>query len=217
MSIKIILADDHTIMREGLRSLLEQQREFEIIAETEDGHTTVQLTKKYKPDVVIMDISMPELNGIEATREILSELPDVKVIALSMHSDKRFVANMLRAGAKGYLRKNSAADELSRAIKTVMSGKIYLSAKIVDVMAKDFIRYSEALNASDAFFLTPKERQVLQLIAEGKSTKQIAERINTSVKTIEKHRQHIMDKLNIYSIAELTKYAIREGMTSLEE
>lgn len=214
---KILLADDHTIVRQGLRTLLEQQKNIEVVAEAGDGLETIQLTQKHKPDIVIMDITMPGMNGIEATREILTLMPDVKVIALSMHSDKHFVANMLKAGAKGYLRKNAAADELVDAVHSVMKDQIYLSQKIIDVMARDFALHFPAAEVKGSSSLTPKERQVLQMIAEGKPTKDIAHSLNTSVKTVEKHRQHVMEKLNVHSVAELTKYAIREGLTSLEE
>ena len=217
MTIRIILADDHTVMREGLRTLLERHEGFEIVAEADNGHTTVELAKKYKPDIVIMDISMPDLNGIEATRQIISTVDGVKVIGLSMHSDKRFIANMLGAGAMGYLRKNCDSTELLTAIRTVASGHIYLGQKIVGIMARDFIQHSIKTTASNPDLLTIKEREILQLIAEGKPTKQIAQHLNISEKTVEKHRQNMMNKLDIHNIADLTKYAIREGLTTLED
>jgi len=215
MGIKIILADDHKIIREGLRALLEKEPDMEVVGEANDGIATVRLTKNLNPDIVIMDIGMPDMNGIEATRQIISETKGVKVIALSMHSDRRFVLQMLKAGASGYLLKDSAFEELALAIKTVMLGQPYLSPKITDVVIKEYI-ISMAKNEETVFTkITAREREVLQLIAEGKSTKQIASFLNVSVKTIETHRQQIMEKLNIHSIAELTKYAIREGIASL--
>ncbi len=217
MSIRIILADDHNIMREGLRTLLEHHTGFEIVAEADNGHTTVELTKAHKPDIVVMDISMPDLNGIEATRQIISEVASVKVIGLSMHSDKRFIANMLSAGAMGYLRKNCDSSELIHAIETVAAGHVYLGQKIVGIMAKDFIQHAIETNHENSAFLTSKEREILQLIAEGKPTKQIALHLNISEKTVEKHRQNLMNKLDIHNVADLTKYAIREGLTSLED
>ncbi len=215
MGIKIILADDHKIIREGLRALLEKEPDMEVVGEANDGIATVRLTKNLNPDIVIMDIGMPDMNGIEATRQIISETKGVKVIALSMHSDRRFVLQMLKAGASGYLLKDSAFEELALAIKTVMLGQPYLSPKITDVVIKEYI-ISMPENEETVFTkITAREREVLQLIAEGKSTKQIASFLNVSVKTIETHRQQIMEKLNIHSIAELTKYAIREGIASL--
>lgn len=216
MSIRIILADDHKIIRDGLRALLEKEPDMEVVGEAQDGLTTIKLAKKLLPNIVIMDIGMPDMNGIDATRQIFSETQGIKVIALSMHSDRRFVLQMLKAGASGYLLKDSAFEELASAIKTVMAGQPYLSPKITDVVIKEYI-VSLPKNEESVFTkITPREREVLQLIAEGKTTKQIAAFLNVSVKTIETHRQQIMEKLDIHSIAELTKYAIREGLTSLE-
>jgi len=210
------LADDHKIIREGLRSLLEKQDDMEVIAEADNGLTTVNLVQKLHPDVVIMDIGMPEMNGIDATTKITTEFKGVQVIALSMHSDRRFVMQMLKAGATGYLLKDSAFEELVTAIHTVMRRQHYLSQKITDVIVEEYLQNLPKNETNVFTVLTPREREVLQLIAEGKSTKQIASVLNVSVKTIETHRQQIMDKLNIHSVAELTKYAIREGITSLE-
>ncbi len=215
MSIKIILADDHKIIREGLRALLEKNPDMEVAAEAQDGLTTVRLAKKLLPDIVIMDIGMPDMNGIDATRQIITETKDIRIIALSMHSDRRFVLQMLKAGASGYLLKDSAFEELALAIQTVMSGQPYLSPKITDVVIKEYIHNLPGNETTVFTALTTREREVLQLLAEGKTTKQIASFLNVSVKTIETHRQQMMEKLNIHSIAELTKYAIREGLTSL--
>ncbi len=215
MSIKVILADDHKIMREGLRSLLEKEPDIEVVAEAENGRTAVQQVQELSPDIVIMDVSMQDLNGIEATRQIIARYPDVKVLALSMHSDKTYVAGILSAGASGYLLKDSAFDELAEAIRVVISGQFYLSSRVAASVTKDYVRHlSGTSDPSTHSNLTAREREVLQLLAEGKSKKQVALQLNMSVKTVETHRQKIMEKLDIYSIAELTKYAIREGLTS---
>lgn len=215
MTIRILLADDHKIMREGLRALLERDLDFQVEAEAENGVEAVQLARKLKPHIVIMDIGMPGLNGIEATRQVTAELPATKVIALSMHSDKRFVIEMLKAGVSGYLLKDSASEELASAIRTVLSGTPYLSPKITGVVLKDYLSALTKTEPSAFTLLTSREREVLQLIAEGRSTKEIAATLFVSVKTVETHRQQIMDKLNLRSVAELTKYAVREGLTSL--
>jgi len=215
MSIKIILADDHKIIREGLRNLLEKQIDMEVVAEAENGRTAVQMAQELKPNVVIMDIAMPDLNGIEATRQIIAEVPSVKVIALSMHSNKQFVVEILKAGASGYLLKDCAFEELVRAVHVVVSNQTYLSPQIANIITKDYLGHLPE-DSSVFSILTTREREVLQLIAEGKTTKQIASDLYVSVKTIETHRLNIMNKLDAYSIAELTKYAIREGLTSLE-
>jgi DNA-binding NarL/FixJ family response regulator len=216
VSLRILLADDHRIMREGLRSLLEKQPDTEVIAEAENGRTTLQMSRRFKPDVILMDIIMPDLNGIEATRQILAELPDIKVIALSMHSDKKFVVEMLNAGASGYLLKDTAFEELGKALHTVVNNRTYLSPKIAGLMAEDYSPSIATKDSSVSLVLTSREREVIQLIAEGKTTKQIASLLNVSVKTVETHRKKIMDKLGTNSVAELTKYAIREGLTSLD-
>ena len=216
MSLRILLADDHRIMREGLRSLLEKQPDMEVIAEAENGRTTVRLSRELKPDVVVMDIAMPDLNGIEATRQIFAESPGVKVIALSMLSDTKFVREMLSAGASGYLLKDSAFEELDSALRTVTNNQTYLSPKIAGLVVKDYLGTISTKESSTSPILTNREREVTQLFAEGKTTKQIASRLYVSIKTVETHRKKIMDKLGISSIAELTKYAIREGLTSLD-
>ncbi|OPY03131.1 MAG: Oxygen regulatory protein NreC [Syntrophorhabdus sp. PtaB.Bin047] len=215
MKIRIVVADDHQIMREGLKALIDKQPDMEVAAEAQDGLMATKLARKLLPQVVIMDIGMPEMNGIDATREIVAETKDVKIIALSMHSDRRFVLEMLKAGASGYLLKDSAFEELVTAVHTVMTGQSYLSPRITDIVVKEYL-HNLPRNDSTAFsILTQREREVLQHLAEGKTTKQIASTLNLSVKTVETHRQQIMDKLQIRSVAELTKYAIREGITSL--
>jgi DNA-binding NarL/FixJ family response regulator len=216
MSVKIILADDHRIMREGLRALLEREAGIEVIAEADNGRKTVELSRELNPDVVVIDIGMPDLNGIDATRQIVSEAPAVKVIALSMHSDRKFVREMLSAGASGYLLKDSAFEELGTALATVINNQTYLSPKIADTVVKDYLGKVEPKESKVSPALTKREREVLQLIAEGKTTKDIASQLYVSIKTIETHRKQIMDKVGLNSVAELTKYAIREGLTSLE-
>ena len=214
MPIKIILADDHKIVRQGLRTLLEKEPDLQVMAEADDGRMAVRLARELSPQVVIMDVSMPDLNGIEATRQVLAECPGVKVIALSMHSDRRFVMNMLKAGASGYLLKDSAFEELATAIRMVLANKIYLSTEIANIVVKDYLQGGG--DESVFSVLTPREREVLQLMAEGKSSRQIADHLNISIKTVETHRMQIQHKLEIYSVAELTKYAIREGLSSLD-
>ena len=216
MSIRIILADDHKITRQGLRSLLEKQSDMQVVGEAQDGRTAVLQVGQLSPDVVIMEVRMPDLNGIEATRQILSKSPNVKIVALSMHSDLQFVAEMLRSGAAGYLLKDCAFEELAGAIRTVVANQTYLSPTISGPVVDDYRHRLSKADTSDADILTDREREVLQLMAEGKSTKQIALKLHISVKTVETHRRQIMNKLNIHTIAELTKYAIRKGLTALE-
>lgn len=216
MTVKVFLADDHAILREGLHSLIDGISGMEVIGEAGNGREAVRLAMEVKPDVVVMDVNMPDLNGIEATRQLVKELPGVKVIALSMYSDKRFVAGMLKAGASGYMLKSSAFDELSTAFETVVAGKIYLSPKVAGIVVEDYIGYLAKGKSAPTEVLTPREREIVQLLAEGKSVKNIASRLHVSEKTVHTHRQNIMEKLDIHSIAELTKYAIREGITSVE-
>ncbi len=216
MAIKILLADDHKIIRDGLRTLLEKQPGMEVVAEAEDGRRAVRLVREMSPDVVVMDIAMPDLNGIEATRQIIAEVPDIKVIALSMHTDRRFVAGMIKAGSAGYLLKDCAFEELARAIRTVFANQTYLSPSIANIVVDHYVRNSSTPDSTIPTILSAREREVLQLLSEGTSAKKIASHLNVSVKTIETHRRQIMEKLDIYSIAELTKFAIREGLTSLD-
>lgn len=216
MTVRIILADDHNIVREGLRSLIEKETDLEVVGEANDGRKAVHLAGELKPDLVIMDVSMPELNGIEATRQITRDMPDIKVLALSMHSDKRFVAGILKAGAAGYLLKDCAFEEMAGAIKAVAGGGTYLSPGVAGAVVQDYVRRLSDSDSSPSTVLTPREREVVQLLAEGKSTKQVAARLHVSVKTVETHRRQVMEKLDIHSVAALTKYAIREGMTILE-
>jgi DNA-binding NarL/FixJ family response regulator len=216
MTIRVLLADDHNIVREGLRSLLEKDPEIEVVAMADNGRTAVQLARDLKPDVAVLDIAMPEMNGIEATRRISRDDPEIRVLALSMHSARRFVTEALSAGAKGYLLKDCAAEELVRAIRTVAGNETYLSPKVAGLIVKDYLKHSPDSAPSVESCLTNREREILQLIAEGESTKEIAFKIGVSIKTVETHRQQIMKKLNLHSVAELTRYAIREGLTPLD-
>lgn len=216
MSIQILIADDHKITRDGLRSLIENETNMQVVAEAGDGRTTIAQARKYKPHVIVMDISMPDLNGMEATREIVADFPDIKVLALSMHSHRKYVIGMFRAGVSGYLLKNCAFDELVSAINTIITDKTYISPSLVDTVMKDYKQLLRTDEIKSPLELTSREREVLQLVAEGFKTKDIASRLNVSQKTVEKHRQQIMDKLDIRSIAELTKYALQEGITSFD-
>jgi DNA-binding NarL/FixJ family response regulator len=216
MTLKILIADDHQLLRDGLRSLLEKQHGVQIVAEAENGRKAVELAKETNPGLIIMDLNMPDLNGIEAARRILKESPKTKIIALSMHSDKRYVTRALQAGASGYVLKDNAFDELTKAIQLVMQNRIYLSPEINQVVVKEYLEKSKQLDQPAYFVLTEREREVVQLIAEGKSTKEIAAILKISVKTVETYRQRTMDKLNINNIADLIKFAIREGLSSLD-
>jgi DNA-binding NarL/FixJ family response regulator len=218
VNIRILLADDHRILREGLRSLLEQQPDITVVGEASDGDAVVALARELRPDLVIMDVVMPGMDGIAATRQIRAECPATKVIALSMHSDRRFVSEMVRAGAMGYLVKDSAFEELNQAVRTVMSNRPYLSAVITGTLVEDFVRQTSALDRpplSPLQMLTAREQEVLRLLADGKRVKEIAHLLSISSKTVESHRQNIMDKLEIHSTIELTRYALREGLTSI--
>jgi two-component system response regulator NreC len=215
MTIRILIADDHQIFREGLRTLLQNRGDIEVIGEAENGRAVVALAAELDPDVIIMDVAMPDLNGIEATRQIAAARKATKVLALSMHSDSRFVTRMLQAGAQGYLLKDCAFEELALAIDTIVGDGVYLSPGVTGVVVRDYVHHLEAVDAGIAG-LSPREREVLQLVAEGLTTKEIAGKLHISVKTVETHRKQIMDKLEIRSVAELTKYAVREGLTSLD-
>src|SRR5262247_3445327 len=213
---RILIADDHRIMREALRSLLEKSGNFECVAEADDGYQAVKLAMELRPDIIIMDIAMPNLNGIEATRQIKSELPEVEVVVLSMHATRTYVLQVLQAGASAYLLKDSDFEELSTALLAISRGGMYLSPAITKTAALASLKAGASGGVAwQAEHLTKRELQVLQLIAEGKSTKDIAARLDLSVKTVETHRKQIMDKLEIRSIAGLTKYCVREGLTTL--
>lgn len=215
MKVKIILADDHSIIRDGLRPLLEKEERFEVVGEAENGRQTIELMRELKANVVIMDITMPGMNGIEATRQIHAEFKECKIIGLSVHTDKQYVAEIIRAGASGYLPKSCAFTELSEAIHTVMKNKTYLSPKIIDSVV-EYLQNGPEESTTISTILTAREREVLQLIAEGNTTKAISSLLHVSERTVDAHRQNIMSKLNMHSIADLTKYAIRMGITSVE-
>ena len=216
-TIRILLADDHKILRSGVRGLLEGEPNIKVVAEAEDGRTAVNLSHDLAPDVILMDISMHDMNGIEATRQITGRSPKARVIILSMHSGQKLVADVLRAGASGYLLKDCDFTEILSAIRAVVAGETYLCPQVATVLREDYVQRISQAEPVAASALTPREREVLQLMAEGKSTKEIAFSFNLSVKTIEVHRQRIMEKLDIHSVAELTKFAIREGLTPLED
>jgi DNA-binding NarL/FixJ family response regulator len=212
--VKILLADDHKMMRDGLRAILEKEG-LQVVGEAQNGLETIALARSLRPRIVIMDISMPELNGIDATRRLVAELPTIKIIALSMNADRRYVLAMFKAGARGYLVKNSASDELLAAVRAMANDQIYVSPAVASIVVDNFLGAAPPVVKPERE-LSPREREVLQLLAEGKTSKDIAGLLSLAVPTVETHRRQIMDKLNLHTIAELTKYAIREGLTSID-
>jgi two-component system response regulator NreC len=213
--IRILLADDHQLMRSGLRLLIEQQPGLTVVGEAGDGREVVSLAKSLKPDVVVMDIGMPNLNGIEATHQITQSQPEIAVVILSMHSDESYVLRVLKAGAKGYLLKDSADADLIKAVHAVAGGKSFFSPAVSKVLLDDYVRKLKRSGIEDAYdLLTPREREILQLIAEGKSNKDVANLLNLSVYTIETHRSNIMEKLHLRGLPELILYAVRKGIIS---
>jgi DNA-binding NarL/FixJ family response regulator len=194
--------------------MLEDEPNIEVVGEAADGHEAIKLARKWRPKIVVMDIELPRLNGLEATERIVQDMPDIRVLVLSVHTDRRSVSRALRMGASGYIQKDSAFEELARALRVVARGKTYLSPSIAAVVVEDYVRVLPEELASKPTILTPREREVLQLIAEGQTTKEIASLLSVSVKTVETHRRNIMRKVNLHSVAELTKYAVQEGITS---
>ncbi len=214
MSIRILLVDDHEILREGLRAILRDQKDIEVVGEAQDGKHALELADKLCPDVVVMDINMPDLNGVEATRRLTHSDSKIKVIALSTFTDKQFVLEMLEAGAVGFVVKDAASSELIEAIRAAMRNRKYLSPSVAGSVVDSYVGRTFPSGPNAFSLLGPKEREVLQLIAEGKTSRQIGARLNISDKTVEVHRRNIMLKLDLHSVAELTKYAVREGLTS---
>ena len=213
--IRVLLAEDHTLVRAGIRVLLEECGWIKVIAETGEGNEALRLVKKERPDLVLMDIAMPGLNGIEATARIKKEYPETKVIILSMYANEEYVLQALRDGASGYLLKDCAFEEVIQAVRTVAADSTYLGTKITEIVIKDYVNRFPKNELSALSILSTREREVLQLLSEGKKTKEIGDILGVSIKTAETFRQKLMEKLNIHSIAELTKLAIREGLTSL--
>jgi two-component system response regulator NreC len=217
MSKRLILADDHKMFREGLRSLIESHLGHKVVGEADNGKTAIELVKKHQPDLVIMDLSMPVINGIEATKRIRQDFPKMKIIALSMYSDKRFVADMFTAGASAYLLKDCAFDELEQAIQDIQLGKTFVSPSLHPILLDDYVRKLQGQYVFDKMRLTPKERHVLTLLAEGKTTKEIASELDVTTKTVDTHRSHLMDKLGMQTSADLVKYAISQGLVKPPE
>jgi len=213
--LRILLADDHIVMRTGLRALLERQPNLEVVGESENGRETVALVASLGPDVVVMDVAMPVLNGIEATKTIVTQRPATAVVILSMHADESYVMRALKAGARGYLLKDSAAADLISAIQAVSQNKSFFSPKVSRILAEDYVRVLKQKGAVDSYdLLTSREREILQLLAEGKANKEVATALNISPYTVETHRRHILEKLNLHNPAELILYAVRKGIIS---
>ncbi len=216
-TIRVVLAEDHTIVRQGLRSILEQQPGIEVIAEAENGREAVQIAEQLKPDLVLMDFSMPELNGLEATRQIKQRVPEVKVLILTRHANQEYVKSILGAGASGYLIKKSAADELVLAIQSVYKGNSFLDPSISKMVIEGYLHPAEGETQDQGLKITPRQREVLQLIAEGHPNREIASILHISVKTVDNHRANLMGKLGLSSTADLIQYAIRQGIISLDD
>jgi two-component system response regulator NreC len=216
--IRVLLAEDHTIVRKGLRALLDDETDIEVVGEAEDGRETVRQVERVCPDVVLMDITMPLLNGVEATRQIKSQHPEVQVLGLTRHENEEYIYQLLRAGASGYVVKQAAPAELVEAIRAVFEGDTFLSPSINPSMVEEYIRQAKAMVKSGPDErLTPREREVLQLVAEGRTNREIAQVLSISIKTVEHHRANLMSKLDLYSAAELTQYAIRTGVIDVDQ
>jgi len=214
-TIKILLADDHVVMRRGIRALLERRADFQVVAEAGDGREAVQLTELHSPHVVVADIAMPNLNGIEAARQIALKWPQTAIVILSMHSDESYVLRALKAGARGYLLKDSPESDLINAILAVHEGKAFFSPAISKLLVEDYMRQLQQRGSEDSYeLLTSREREVLQLLAEGKSNKDVAGMLNLSLHTVETHRSNILQKLNLHGTPELILYSIRKGVIS---
>ena len=214
-TIKILLADDHVVMRRGIRALLERRPDFQVVAEAADGREAVQMAETYSPHVVVADIAMPNLNGIEAARQIAQKSPQTAIVILSMHSDESYVLRALKAGARGYLLKDAPESDLIAAILAVHQGKAFFSPAISKMLVEDYMRQLQQRGSDDSYeLLTPREREVLQLLAEGKSNKDVATMLNVSLYTVETHRSNILQKLNLHGTPELILYAIRKGVIS---
>lgn len=213
MSIRILIADDHGIVRAGLKLLLERKPDIQVLGEASDGREAVRLAGELSPDVILMDIGMPMLNGIEAAAQVAREHPEIGVIILSMHSDESYILRAFNAGARGYLLKDSADNDVERAVRTVAAGKPFFSPEIAKTLLEDYVRLMRERGAQDSYeLLTDRERQVLQLIAEGKSNKEIATILNLSPHTVDSHRNNMMQKLNLHNIAEIVLYAVRKAI-----
>jgi two-component system response regulator NreC len=213
--IRVLLADDHKLMRTGLRLIVDQHPEFIVVGEADDGREAVSLVETLRPDVVVMDIGMPRLNGIEAAGQIKEAHPEIAIVMLSMHSDEGYVLRALKAGARGYLLKDSAEADLSRAITAVMEGKSFFSPAVSKVLLEDYMRKLSRSGVEDSFdLLSPREREILQLVAEGNSSKEVAALLSLSIHTVETHRSNIMQKLNLRGMPELILYAVRKGLIS---
>jgi DNA-binding NarL/FixJ family response regulator len=211
--IRILLADDHNLVRKGLRLLLESQPEFRVVAEARDGRETVEMAERHAPAVVVLDVAMPNLNGIEAARQITARLPNTSIVFLSMHADESYVLRGLKAGGRAYLLKDSAESDLIGAVKAVSEGKAFFSPAISKMLVEDYVRQMQEREVEDSYeLLTPREREILQLLAEGKSNKEVATILNLSLYTIETHRSNLLQKLNLHSVPELILYAVRKGV-----
>jgi len=211
--IRILIADDHRIVREGIRRILAAQEDFEVVGEAETGREAVELARMLQPDVVLMDISMPDMDGIEATRRIREEMPNVQVLGLTMHEEEMYVFRMLKAGGAGYVVKRAAAEDLVQAIRAAHRGEAFLHSAVARTVVRDYLERAQRKEDDASLeFLTPREREILVLIAEGLTNQEIAKRLGISVKTVQTHRAHILEKLNLHDRAELVRYAIRKGL-----